>query len=264
VDSQSETGTVAVDTTVRRLLGSDAVIIAIGTLAGYGYSFAYEAGYCWTYGIPASLINLNLTTALTSAAVVGTIVLTQLLSNSWIIWLIFKERISQESLSLSNRLLLLLLMLVLFANTLNSLITVLFWWLIDKGPLASTPSCARRCGPRACICLSNGPWQNRRYLTGQHQILHYPGLDRSSADLWSRTRLSAKRPPVYLPGKWLFLPIPSKSSERQFRPELLTKQAFCSKCPRRSAVERRIPARFSTDPTGEMSKVTARRLMEKL
>jgi hypothetical protein len=45
--------------------------------------------------------------------------------------------------------------------------------------------------------------------------------------------------------------------------EHLTKQAFCSKCPRRSAAERRISARFLTDPTGEMSKVTALRLIEK-
>jgi hypothetical protein len=39
--------------------------------------------------------------------------------------------------------------------------------------------------------------------------------------------------------------------------------AEASRCPRRSAAERRIPARFSTDPTGEISTVTARRLSEK-
>jgi hypothetical protein len=38
---------------------------------------------------------------------------------------------------------------------------------------------------------------------------------------------------------------------------------FVKQCPRQSAAERRIPTRFSTDPTGEMSKVTARRLIEK-
>jgi hypothetical protein len=60
-----------------------------------------------------------------------------------------------------------------------------------------------------------------------------------------------------------FCPSPRKVPNADFRLALLTKYAFCSKCPRRSAAERRIPARFSTDPTGEMSEVTARRLIEK-
>jgi hypothetical protein len=59
-----------------------------------------------------------------------------------------------------------------------------------------------------------------------------------------------------------FCPSPRKVPNADFRPELSTKHAFCSKCPRRSAAERRILARFTTDPTGEMSKVTARRLIE--
>jgi hypothetical protein len=60
-----------------------------------------------------------------------------------------------------------------------------------------------------------------------------------------------------------FCPSPRKVPNADFRPELLTKHAFCSKCPRRCAVERGFRRVFPTDPTGEMSKVTARQLMEK-
>jgi hypothetical protein len=41
-----------------------------------------------------------------------------------------------------------------------------------------------------------------------------------------------------------FCPSPRKVPNADFRPELLTKHAFCSKCPRRSAVERKIPRVF--------------------
>jgi hypothetical protein len=80
------------------------------------------------------------------------------------------------------------------------------------------------------------------------------------AELWKQA-LSLL--PLHTYDKGYFCPSPRKVPNADFRLALLTKHAFCSKYPRRSAVERRISARFSTDPTGEMSKVTERRLMEK-
>jgi hypothetical protein len=60
-----------------------------------------------------------------------------------------------------------------------------------------------------------------------------------------------------------FCPSPRKVPNADFRPERLTQYAFCLKFPRRSAAERRIAARFSTDPAGEMLKVTAQLLSKK-
>lgn len=52
-----------------RFLNSEVVIIALATVLGYALVFAYEAGFCWYYGIPYNLISLNLTTGLGVATV---------------------------------------------------------------------------------------------------------------------------------------------------------------------------------------------------
>jgi hypothetical protein len=47
----------------REILRSDAVVLAVATLLGYSFVFAYEAGVCFEFGVPITLISLNLATA---------------------------------------------------------------------------------------------------------------------------------------------------------------------------------------------------------
>ena len=54
---------------ISRFLNSEVVIIALATVLGYALVFAYEAGFCWYYGIPYNLISLNLSTGLGVATV---------------------------------------------------------------------------------------------------------------------------------------------------------------------------------------------------
>lgn len=52
-----------------KFLTSEAIIIALATLAAYALVFCYEAGFCWYYGIPYGLISLNLRTGLGVAVI---------------------------------------------------------------------------------------------------------------------------------------------------------------------------------------------------
>ena len=47
---------------------SDSLILALASVASYAATFAYEAGYCWLYRVPLSVISLSLTTAFVAAA----------------------------------------------------------------------------------------------------------------------------------------------------------------------------------------------------
>jgi len=47
-------------TPLGRITRSDAVLIALATLAGYGFVFAYQAGLYSVYGIPLTLVGLDL------------------------------------------------------------------------------------------------------------------------------------------------------------------------------------------------------------
>jgi hypothetical protein len=84
IDSTSHTSTF-----LGRLLNSDALVVALGTLAGYGFSFAHEAGACLALGVPLALIQLNLTTAFATVALVISLLITEMYNNfqftSWLL-----------------------------------------------------------------------------------------------------------------------------------------------------------------------------------
>ena len=50
---------------------SEAIILAAATLSGYAIVFSYEAGFCYVYSIPPTIISLNLSTGLAAAGAIA-------------------------------------------------------------------------------------------------------------------------------------------------------------------------------------------------